>query len=61
MESKTYLDEYDVAQYMGVPVSYARKIIRDINADLKALGISVEKDKIKREYLEKALYSCSLS
>ena len=57
MANNTFLKVEDVAEILGVSKSYAYKIVRSLNAELKEKGFLVVSGRINRRYfLEKACY-----
>ena len=57
MANNTFLKVEDVAEILGVSKSYAYKIVRSLNAELKETGFLVVSGRINRRYfLEKASY-----
>ena len=47
----------DVAEELGVPKSYAYKIVQKLNAELKAMGYLTISGRVNRKYfLEKLCY-----
>jgi Mn-dependent DtxR family transcriptional regulator len=57
MESNTFMRVDDVAQELGVSKSYAYKIVRKLNADLKDMGYLTVAGRISKKYfLEKVCY-----
>ena len=61
MESKRFLTANDVAEYMGISVPMAYKIIRRLNNELVAQGYLVVAGRVNRAYFEKKIYSDSYS
>ena len=56
MESKRFLTANDVAQYMGISVPMAYKIIRKLNDELVAAGYIIDSGRISRSYFEQKVY-----
>lgn len=56
MESKRFLTAADVAQYMGISVPMAYKIIRRLNDELVAAGYLIVSGRVSRMYFEKKIY-----
>ena len=56
MENKRFLTANDVAQYMGISVPMAYKIIRRLNDELVAAGYIIVSGRINRSYFEKKIY-----
>lgn len=59
MNEKNFLTASDVANYMGISVSTAYKIIRQLNNELKKEGYITIAGKISRIYFEKKIYGIS--
>ena len=56
MENKRFLTANDVAQYMGISVPMAYKIIRRLNDELVEAGYIIVSGRIRRSYFEKKIY-----
>ena len=56
MKDKKFLNVNDVADYMGVSVPMAYKIIRKLNDELLAQGYLVVAGRVSRSYFEKKIY-----
>ena len=57
MANNTFLKVEDVAEILGVSKSYAYKIVRSLNAELKEKGFLVVSGSSNRRYfIEKACY-----
>ena len=56
MESKRFLNASDVANFMGISVPMAHKIIRRLNDELSAQGFITVAGKVSRCYFEKKVY-----
>lgn len=56
MEDKRFLNAQDVAQFMGISVPMAYKIIRKLNDELVAAGYIIVSGRISRTYFEKKVY-----
>ena len=56
MENKRFLTANDVAEYMGISVPMAYKIIRRLNDELVAAGYIIGSGRIRRSYFEKKIY-----
>lgn len=57
MTDSTFLRVDDVAQELGVSKSYAYKIVRKLNAELKEMGYLTVAGRISKKYfLEKVCY-----
>jgi hypothetical protein len=61
MENKRYLKACDVAEYMGISIPMAYKIIRRLNDELAAHGYIVVSGRVSRRYFEQKVYSDSLT
>ena len=59
MENKRFLNVDDVAGYMGVSVSMAYRIIRELNRELKAQGYLTVAGRVSRAYFEQKVYDPS--
>ena len=55
MEDKRFLTASDVAEYMGISVPMAYKIIRRLNDELVAAGYIIVSGRISRSY-----FACSV-
>ena len=53
---KRFLRAEDVAEELSVSVSYAYKIIRQLNAELKEKGFITISGRVSREYFNKRVY-----
>ena len=56
MENKRFLTANDVAEYMGISVPMAYKIIRRLNTELTAMGYLVVAGRVSRRYFEEKIY-----
>lgn len=56
MNNKRYLTAADVAEYMGISVPMAYKIIRRLNNELSAGGYLVVAGRVNRTYFEQKIY-----
>ena len=56
MENKRFLNAQDVAEFMGISVPMAYKIIRRLNDELVAAGYITVSGRISRTYFEKKVY-----
>lgn len=57
MASNTFLRVDDVAQELGVSKSYAYKVVRNLNAELKEMGYLTVAGRISKKYfMEKLCY-----
>ena len=52
MQDKNFLTADDVAQYMGISVSMAYKVIRKLNDELKDQGYITISGKVNRLFFE---------
>ena len=59
MNEKNFLSAEDVATYMGISVSKAYTIIRQLNNELKKNGYITVAGKVNRIYFEKKIYGLS--
>ena len=50
---KNYLSAEDVADYMGVSIPKAYKVIRELNEELKEHGFIIIHGKVNRRFFEK--------
>ncbi len=57
MEGKNFLTANDVAEFMGISIPMAYKIIRQLNMDLKKQGYITVSGKISRIYFEKKVFT----
>lgn len=55
-EKSKFLDVHEVAQTIGCSESHAYKIIKALNADLKAKGMITKAGRISRRYFEERTY-----
>lgn len=56
MKNNRFLNVNEVAEYMGISLSKAYKIIRALNDELVAQGYIVVAGRISRAYFEKKIY-----
>ena len=56
MENKRFLDASDVAEFMGISVPMAYKIIRRLNDELSSQGYITVSGKVSRCYFEQKVY-----
>lgn len=56
MENKRFLNASDVANFMGISVPMAYKIIRRLNDELSAQGFITVAGKVSRCYFEQKIY-----
>lgn len=59
MESKNFLNVNDVADYMGISVPTAYKIIRKLNGELKSHGYVTVSGRISKAYFTSKVYASS--
>ncbi len=52
MQDKNFLTADDVAQYMGISVSMAYKVIRKLNEEMKERGYITISGKVNRRFFE---------
>ena len=53
MEKKNFLTAQDIADEMGVSKSYAYKILRQLNAEMKELGYLTVAGRVDANYFRK--------
>lgn len=53
---KIYLDADEIVKLLGVSKGFAYKIIRELNADLKAQGYIVIAGKVPTKFFQKKYY-----
>jgi ribosomal protein S25 len=53
---RRFMQAEDVAEELSVSVSYAYKIIRQLNAELKEKGFITISGRVSREYFNKRVY-----
>ena len=58
-ENKLYITAAEMAEMLGISNGHAYKIIRELNAELKAAGYIVIAGKVPRGYFEKRWYGFS--
>ena len=56
MENKRFMNADDVAEFMGVSVPMAYKIIRKLNDELLAQGYLTVAGRVSRRYFEQKVY-----
>ena len=56
MENKRFLDARDVAEFMGISVPMAYKIIRRLNEELSLQGFITVAGRVSRCYFEQKVY-----
>ena len=57
MSEKMFMRVEDVAEEMGVSISYAYKLIRNLNKELKATGCITIPGRIDRKFFHEKFYS----
>lgn len=57
MKEKNFLTAEDVAEFMGISIPTAYRIIRQLNNELKKDGYITIAGKINRIYFEEKIYS----
>ena len=58
MTEKLYMSAEEVADAMGISLSYAYKVVRELNAELKAKGFITVSGRINRQYfMERTCYN----
>ena len=57
MKEKNFLTANDVAEFMGISVPTAYKVIRRLNDELKKQGYITISGKISKIYFEQKIYS----
>lgn len=53
MTDKNFLTAQDVADTLGVSKSYAYKVVRQLNAEMEALGYLIVKGRVDANYFRK--------
>ena len=56
-----FMDAAEVAEYMGISLSKAYKLIHAMNEELKAKGYITIAGKISRVYFEEKVYGASVA
>ena len=56
MSDKNFLDVNDVSVYMGVSISMAYKVIRELNKELSSLGYITVQGRISRKFFETKVF-----
>lgn len=56
MENKRFLNASDVAEFMGISVAMAYKIIRRLNDELTAQGFITVAGRVSRCYFEQKVF-----
>lgn len=60
MTEKLYMSVEEVAEAMGVSVSFAYKIVRQLNAELRQKGFITVAGRVNRQYfMERTCYNAS--
>ena len=57
MDKNRFMSAAEVAEYLGVSVPMAYKIIQRLNADLKSHGFITIAGRVSRTYFEEKIYS----
>lgn len=58
MSEQTFMNVEEVAKELGISKSYAYKIVRQLNAEMKSLGYLTISGRINRQFfLEKVCYA----
>lgn len=60
MEEKRFLKADDVADYMGISVPMAYKIIRRLNDELHAQGYITVSGRVSRKYFESKVFGVAV-
>lgn len=55
MENKTFMSVQEVADELGVSKSYAYKVVRQLNGELKKLGYLTVVGRVNAQYFHKKL------
>lgn len=55
MENKTFISVQEVADELGVSKSYAYKVVRQLNEELKKLGYLTVAGRVNAQYFHKKL------
>ncbi len=56
MENKRFLNAQDVAEFMGVSIPMAYKIIRQLNAELQSKGYLTVTDCVSQTYFSQKVF-----
>lgn len=56
MEKSRFINSDEVARELGISKSFAFKIIREMNSELKSQGFLVLQGKVSRAYFEEKIY-----
>lgn len=59
MENKNFLDVNDVANYMGISIPTAYKVIKKMNNELDGLGYITVAGRISKQFFETKVFGCS--
>ena len=59
MENKVFITVDEVAQQVNVSKSFAYKIIRTLNNELKAIGYNTISGRVSRKFFEERIYGMS--
>lgn len=57
MDTKRFMNVNEVAEYMGISLSMAYRIIRQLNAELAARGFITVAGRVSRKYFEEKIYT----
>lgn len=57
MDTNRFMNVTEVAEYLGVSVPMAYKIIQRLNAEMKAKGFITIAGRVNRTYFEEKIYS----
>ena len=58
--NKMYLTAEEIAEILGVSKGFAYRLIRDLNAELKAKGFIVVAGKLPTKYFKEKFYGMTL-
>lgn len=56
MKEKMFVRANDIVQDLGVSIPYAYKLIRELNAELKAKGYMTVSGRVSRQFYEEKFY-----
>lgn len=59
--SKQYMTAKDIAEVIGMSESYAHKVIRELNAELKEMGYLTVPGKVSRAYFNEKWYGAEVA
>lgn len=59
MLEKNFLDVNDVANYMGISIPTAYKVIRQLNDQLKKLGYITIAGRVSKKYFEEKVFGAA--